>query len=114
MSEYEDTDVYLYGNMVTDSVATWKIPPEKVELVQRLPTAKGRFADIYEAILTMKNGKRKVVAKILKREFYCELIFTNVSHHVLLKYSLIHSFTHSLIHSHTLSLTHSPRTTWHC
>ncbi|KAK2156244.1 hypothetical protein NP493_1987g00009, partial [Ridgeia piscesae] len=70
MSEYQecdDDDVYLYGNMVTDSVATWKIPAEKVELVQRLPNAKGRFADIYEATLMVKNGKQKVVAKRLKQ-----------------------------------------------
>ena len=75
MSEYQecdddDDDVYLYGNMVTDSVATWKIPAEKVELGQRLPKAKGRFADIYEATLTVKNGKQKVVAKRLKRKLY--------------------------------------------
>ncbi|KAK2157675.1 hypothetical protein NP493_1862g00004 [Ridgeia piscesae] len=64
--DYDD-DVYLYGNLVTDSVAAWKIPAEKVELVQRLPNAKGRFADIYEATLTVKNGKQKVVAKRLKQ-----------------------------------------------
>ncbi|KAI0236503.1 Fibroblast growth factor receptor 4 [Lamellibrachia satsuma] len=65
--EADDDDVYLYGNMVTDSVASWKIPAGNVELVQRLPNAKGRFADIYQATLTVKNGKQEVVAKRLKQ-----------------------------------------------
>ena len=75
----DDDDVYLYGNMVTESVATWKIPAEKVELVQRLPNAKGRFADIYDATLRVKNGKQKVVAKRLKRKLCCEWLCKNVS-----------------------------------
>ncbi|KAK2192989.1 hypothetical protein NP493_19g12019 [Ridgeia piscesae] len=62
----EEDDVYLYGSMVTEDVADWKIAASNVTLGDKLPNAKGRFADIHSATLRSKGGRQEVVAKTLK------------------------------------------------
>ncbi|KAK2176602.1 hypothetical protein NP493_652g00038 [Ridgeia piscesae] len=63
--DYDD-DISLYGNMDTDDVADWKIPAGNVVLGDKLPNAKGRFADIHSATLKSKGGRQNIVAKTLK------------------------------------------------
>ena len=69
--------MYLYGSMVTEDVADWKIAASNVTLGDKLPNAKGRFADIHSATLRSKGGRQEVVAKTLKRTYSsnCFLFF---------------------------------------
>ena len=59
--------MYLYSSMVTEDVADWKVAASNVTLGDKLPNAKGRFADIHSATLRSKGGRQEVVAKTLKR-----------------------------------------------
>ena len=54
--------------MVTEDVADWKIAAGNVVLGNKLPNAKGRFADIHSATLKSKGSQQQVVAKTLKRK----------------------------------------------
>ena len=71
--DYDD-DVSLYGNMDTDDDTDWKIPAGNVVLGDKLPNAKGRFADIHSATLKSKGGRQNIVAKTLKSKL-CSLNF---------------------------------------
>ena len=59
--------MYLYSSMITEDVAEWKVAASNVTLGDKLPNAKGRFADIHSATLGSKGGRQEIVAKTLKR-----------------------------------------------
>ena len=73
--------------MTTEDVADWKIAAGNVVLGNKLPNAKGRFADIHSATLKSKGGRQEVVAKTLKRKsFVNNVVFLHALFLVFFEY----------------------------